>query len=916
MAGVTHHAALRRLVNLLEASRTDHGSLTLVRGGIASGKSQLLSKFSRRAVESGAIALTASASRDEQLVPGGVVEQLFRSGEVPSHIRDRVKTLAAIAVTDLETDGPGRGDVLQAAASLVREIGTTILDLSVDHLITVIVDDIHHSDRLSVQLLLHLQRRVRFSRLMIVLSEWKRPQPTSPDFDADITRIPHHQLELAPLQQGEIRELLAQRTGHAAAPGLASLLEHLSGGNPMLVNALIEDHLAGGEDHFLESPEFSKAILICLHRWDSRLLEVARGLALLGGHANPQLLSRLLDIPPACAQQAIDILDDAGLISRYRFRHPTAPAVVLETLATKERSTVHARTAELLHHCCPEATVAEVADHLVTAGFVTSGWPVAVLRAAAEQSLNNGDVNLAVRYLELALTAAADHEGWPVTVSLSRAAWRLNPSAADVYYDELKAGLLPHRLGQRDMALLVRMAVWRGDRQTAAAALRMLDPSDELAYSRVTAELRLLFLWLYGSHHGRFAELVSCPDPDTEPGSHWALASQLLTESRTGTDTDLESHAEHLLANFHLEDSTVDVLASAVTALTYSHRIGRAATWCDKLISDAEDRGARTWQALFTGLRGDIALRDGCAGEAADYAHQAMTLLPEQGWGVMVGLPLSTLLLASTVLGDREATAAVLRRVVPDAMFATMIGLRYLQARGQHNLASGRILAAITDFQTCSTLMSAWELTTPPPLPLGNEFSQAQLRLARLARVGNLRQRHPDQVAMTDAQVRRLQLRTLVAGAPPGERCELLIQAVECMEVAGGDVELDQALTSLRQVLIDLGKVRPGPGMETSHQPGAAQCRATSPIARERRPLRLVTDGPREVPSDKRESVLSDAELNVAALAAQGQTNREIGQQLWITVSTVEQHLTRVYRKLGITGRSELPLHLRARSAR
>lgn len=46
-------------------------------------------------------------------------------------------------------------------------------------------------------------------------------------------------------------------------------------------------------------------------------------------------------------------------------------------------------------------------------------------------------------------------------------------------------------------------------------------------------------------------------------------------------------------------------------------------------------------------------------------------------------------------------------------------------------------------------------------------------------------------------------------------------------------------------------------------------------------------------------------------LAAQGLTNREISAELYITVSTVEQHLTRVYKKLDITSRQELPLHIK-----
>jgi DNA-binding NarL/FixJ family response regulator len=55
-------------------------------------------------------------------------------------------------------------------------------------------------------------------------------------------------------------------------------------------------------------------------------------------------------------------------------------------------------------------------------------------------------------------------------------------------------------------------------------------------------------------------------------------------------------------------------------------------------------------------------------------------------------------------------------------------------------------------------------------------------------------------------------------------------------------------------------------------------------------------------------SELSDAEQRVAMLAACGYTNNQIAHKLFITVSTVEQHLTRVYRKLGVTGRAELPI--------
>lgn len=56
---------------------------------------------------------------------------------------------------------------------------------------------------------------------------------------------------------------------------------------------------------------------------------------------------------------------------------------------------------------------------------------------------------------------------------------------------------------------------------------------------------------------------------------------------------------------------------------------------------------------------------------------------------------------------------------------------------------------------------------------------------------------------------------------------------------------------------------------------------------------------------------LTDSEMAVARLATLEYTNREISRKLSITVSTVEQHLTRVYRKLGVSGRKEIGLVLR-----
>ena len=45
----------------------------------------------------------------------------------------------------------------------------------------------------------------------------------------------------------------------------------------------------------------------------------------------------------------------------------------------------------------------------------------------------------------------------------------------------------------------------------------------------------------------------------------------------------------------------------------------------------------------------------------------------------------------------------------------------------------------------------------------------------------------------------------------------------------------------------------------------------------------------------------------MASRAAEGSTNREIAQSLFVTAKTVETHLGNVYKKLGVSSRAELP---------
>jgi DNA-binding CsgD family transcriptional regulator len=61
---------------------------------------------------------------------------------------------------------------------------------------------------------------------------------------------------------------------------------------------------------------------------------------------------------------------------------------------------------------------------------------------------------------------------------------------------------------------------------------------------------------------------------------------------------------------------------------------------------------------------------------------------------------------------------------------------------------------------------------------------------------------------------------------------------------------------------------------------------------------------------------LTPSELRIVRLAAEGATNREIAQQLYVTLKTVEGHLSRAYTKLAVKGREELPRVLEPEKSR
>ena len=84
-------------------------------------------------------------------------------------------------------------------------------------------------------------------------------------------------------------------------------------------------------------------------------------------------------------------------------------------------------------------------------------------------------------------------------------------------------------------------------------------------------------------------------------------------------------------------------------------------------------------------------------------------------------------------------------------------------------------------------------------------------------------------------------------------------------------------------------------------------------------PVMSLIAPPVAAPPARTSARLTPSERRIARLAVAGLTNVEIGAELWVTLKTVETHLTNIYAKLGISGpgaRTRLSAALEARTRR
>jgi DNA-binding NarL/FixJ family response regulator len=138
---------------------------------------------------------------------------------------------------------------------------------------------------------------------------------------------------------------------------------------------------------------------------------------------------------------------------------------------------------------------------------------------------------------------------------------------------------------------------------------------------------------------------------------------------------------------------------------------------------------------------------------------------------------------------------------------------------------------------------------------------------------------------------------------------------IEALEEAAAVLETSGAVLEHAHALVDLGAALRRSGRRAQARPplreGLAIARRCGAVALARRAgEELLASGARDVAPETPDQ-LTPSERRIADLAGQGLTNREIAAKLHVTVKAVEFHLSRVFSKLDIRGRRELPITAR-----
>jgi len=607
---------------------------------------------------------------------------------------------------------------------------------------------------------------------------------------------------------------------------------------------------------------------------------------------------------------------------KVQFVHPVVRSAIYDGLPAPERVRLHRNAIAIMRRVSAPASL--IANHLLRVDPAADPETVSTLRQAAVLAAAGGDSRSATlmmrRALEepppedqmtgvLAQLGAAEVliDGPSATEHLTAAIERVDELPFKVALAELLGRVLILQNRVREAAAICeeildeitsdRAIDWRRRIEAILAEASLVDPMnlspEQLEHAdRLLAEGTTLSADDYGSRALISLAAVGASRDLSAPAEEVVARARLAAEGnvliREGVNSITQLGPAQIL---NLAGHSAESITLLNESLRWDERFGSVAGHLANLIF-------RAWAHLFAG---DLA-------SAAEDSAQSLQM--SHSYRMAPGVAWSGWILARSLMeqGDVEAARAVIASEFPleaEVPFnwhfmnpaVTRGRLRLIDGDAEGALAEARRAGEIYEAaRGVGSTWASWRTLAVEALlaldrgPEAIELAKTELDLA--ARWGAPRQH--------GAALRAL------AAADEKRREKLLDEAVEVLDGSEARLELAAALIDLgaevRRRNRKSGSREPlMRGMDLAHDCGA------EPLAdRARTELRASGMRVRRTALSGPES-LTDSERRVADLAVEGKTNREIAGELFVTVKTVEVHLSNTYRKLGVSGRRQLP---------
>ncbi len=901
-------AALARVRAVLESAISGQGKALFVLGEAGLGKTTLLEQTVELAGGRLAVGI-GRADIAEAALPFGLLGQAL----------EPLLGSEVLGPWSEQTSG------YQPAADRLYAILYRLREVAVKPLL-IALDDAHWADPDSLTLLRLICRRL--TGLPVGLVVTARPWPPG------LARAAHELAEeslvdlerLRPLTTDAATALLDQRVGDRARPEEIEAAVAACGGNPLLLTQVAAELEAGRA-----LPEHGKQ---ASGSWASRLLlsrfagvgptaeAYLRAASVLGARFRPEVAADVAELGPTEAANALEALVAAGLVVEAgdgwaTFSHHLVRVAVYDQVAPQH---AHLHEAAFWVLLARRAPAAQVAEHAMAAHMVGS-QPAQVLGQAGRDALRQGAPGTAIRHLRALVELQGDETPPELLLDLAQAlrAAGDNEEAAAVCEDLLRRPELSARLQLSALTELAQAEFRAGYFEQATArmdqAVRMIgSEASELAATALLHQAHLTVLRLgprtalplaerarlVGGQVGGQTRILAdavwgeCAYLSGDP-SGLEVAERAAREAKLGPAPTPEA----------IEWSDPHVLYSELA--TSAERFAEVERILTETVREAEQK--RHPMNLFEGqyLLVEVLRRTGKLTEANALADQMLAAAELMPFALPLAVGEKTLALLD--LGQLDDAADWCQRLDEMTAGKTPLGRVWSLAHLAQALLAwrkGAVDEASRVFGLLERSARQVDLLDPCIYPWAYPAVAAHLACGR----ENDAARVLDWLEPRAAVLGACWPKAVVAGA----RASLAEQRDDFDAAGAGFADAitlhnpamplsrAEALNEFGGFLIRRNQpARARPVLAEAIQI-AEDCGAAWHAERARVAWRRAGGRARATAVGE----LTPQEKAVADLARAGRTNREIAAQLYLSVNTVETHLSHIYRKLGVTRRWQL----------